>query len=351
MKRYFRRPLLALSLGFVVLAVASMAASAKSTIAPRPTAEPKISGTKEVGRTLTVSNGKWENKPTRFTYQWYRCNNPGKTSCAPVPGATENKYRLGGDDAGHTFYASVTACNADGCATASSDAVGPIASASAPANTAAPTISGTPRAGQVLTASAGTWANAPTSFAYQWLRCDAAGNNCGGIGGATGKTYTAAGADVGGTLRVRVTAKNGRGSSSATSAATAVVAGAAGAGGAIPVSQVSLPDRLVVSNVTFNPSVLPSRAPFVARFRVTDTRGRAISGALVYVLGLPYDRLRAAPEVPTGSDGWATMTLSPTSRVPRRSAIVIFVRARKPGDNLLAGVSTRRLVQVRVRIA
>ena len=28
---------------------------------------------------------------------------------------------------------------------------------------------------------------------------------------------------------------------------------------------------------------------------------------------------------------------------------MMFVRARKPGDNLLAGVSTRRLVQVTVR--
>jgi len=30
-------------------------------------------------------------------------------------------------------------------------------------------------------------------------------------------------------------------------------------------------------------------------------------------------------------------------------ALVIFVRARKPGENLLAGVSTRRLVQVRIK--
>ena len=53
--------------------------------------------------------------------------------------------------------------------------------------------------------------------------------------------------------------------------------------------------------------------------------------------------------MPTGGDGWATLTLSPTAKLPRQSSIVIFVRARKPGDSLLAGVSTRRLVQVTVR--
>jgi hypothetical protein len=51
----------------------------------------------------------------------------------------------------------------------------------------------------------------------------------------------------------------------------------------------------------------------------------------------------------TGTDGWATITLLPTRLMPlHRAAVVFFVRARKPGDNLLAGVSTRRLVQVRV---
>ena len=128
--------------------------------------------------------------------------------------------------------------------TAGSDPVGPISAANAPANTGAPSIAGTPRVGQTLTAVEGTWANTPTSYAYQWLRCDQTGNNCGAIAGATAKTYTAVAADAYSTLRVRVTAQNAKGSGMATSAQTAVVAGASGGGGgggAIPVSQVSLP--------------------------------------------------------------------------------------------------------------
>ena len=46
--------------------------------------------------------------------------------------------------------------------------------------------------------------------------------------------------------------------------------------------------------------MLHSRAPFTARFKVVDTQGGPVSGALVYVLGLPYGWLRSAPEVLTG---------------------------------------------------
>lgn len=93
-----------------------------------------------------------------------------------------------------------------------------------PANISPPTISGTPRRGQTLTESHGSWTNSPTSFAYQWLDCDAAGGNCTPIAGATGQTYTLTAADVGHTIRVAETASNAGGPGSpVNSAATAVV--------------------------------------------------------------------------------------------------------------------------------
>src|SRR5215218_4652502 len=231
MTHLFRRSLLVGLVAVVSVGAVSASAPARTAAVPRPTGEPRITGTQEVGRPLAVSTGPWANKPTRFTYQWFRCDNPGKTNCQPIQGATANRYRLGAEDAGHTIYASVTACNADGCATSASDPVGPISAANAPANTAAPTIAGTPRVGQTLTAVEGTWANVPTSYAYQWLRCDQTGNNCGAIAGATAKTYTVAAADANSTLRVRVTAQNAKGSGMATSGQSATVAAASGGGG------------------------------------------------------------------------------------------------------------------------
>ena len=96
----------------------------------------------------------------------------------------------------------------------------------APANTALPTVSGTPQVGQTLSASSGTWSGSPTGYASQWRRCDTGGANCVDVSGATGATYATATADVGTTLRVAVTATNAYGSASSTSAATAVVSAA-----------------------------------------------------------------------------------------------------------------------------
>ena len=53
----------------------------------------------------------------------------------------------------------------------------PVAPPPAPVSTAAPAVSGTTQAGKTLTASNGSWSNAPSSYAYQWRRCDSAGGS------------------------------------------------------------------------------------------------------------------------------------------------------------------------------
>ena len=97
------------------------------------------------------------------------------------------------------------------------------AAAAVPASTAAPTISGTARQGSTLTASNGTWSNAPTSFAYQWQRCTAEGSGCANVVGATSKSYRLEPADVDRTIRVAVTASNADGQTTAFSSASDLV--------------------------------------------------------------------------------------------------------------------------------
>ena len=83
-----------------------------------------------------------------------------------------------------------------------------------PHSTARPVISGSPTVGSTLSASTGTWENAPTGYAYAWLRCST--NNtlasCSPIAGATQASYVVAAADDASWLRVVVTATNASGS-------------------------------------------------------------------------------------------------------------------------------------------
>ena len=209
----------------IVVVAALVLVGVASAAAPVNTAPPTISGTTTVGQTLTASNGTWSNSPTGFAYQWLRCNGGGN-NCAAVANGTQQTYTLVGADAGHTLRVRVTATNADGSASAQSAqtaVVAPLSSSAAPKNTAPPTISGTPKVGQALTASPGSWSGNPTSFAYQWQDCNVDAAVCTNIAGATGTTYGVRLSDLGFRLRVVVTAKNDKGSATATSAPTAVV--------------------------------------------------------------------------------------------------------------------------------
>jgi hypothetical protein len=234
------------------------------------------------------------------------------------------------------------------------------ASGTAPVNTAAPRVDGAAREGSTLSATTGRWSGSSTaSYAYQWERCDRAGKSCARIEGATRPTYMATSADVGSRLRVAVIAQNGRGVGSAVSTPTAPVVAQLRAGVlrlrdgrlSVPADSVSLPDRLVISGVFFVPRFLSGREPFTARFRVTDTRGNVVRDALVYAIGLPYGRVNTVREAATDRAGYVTFTFRPTARQPTRrgSALVFFVRARTPRGSILAGASTRRLVQVTFR--
>ena len=228
--------------------------------------------------------------------------------------------------------------------------IGTAQPAQAPENTQQPTISDTtPFAGQTLTANPGTWSGTqPITFTYQWRRCNAGGQQCADITGAINRTYAVRAGDVGNTLLVRVTARNAAGSGTADSAATGRVAAAPS--GTVPAASVNPPERLFIDQVQFNPAPIRSAtAPVIVRVKVLDTRGRTVVGAIVFLRSTPVVTT-TPPETPTDGEGWATFRIRPERdfRIVFRPGynLQFFVRARKTGDNTLAGVSTRRLVQV-----
>jgi hypothetical protein len=220
-----------------------------------------------------------------------------------------------------------------------------------------PVVSGELVVGQALSVGSGSWSgDQPITFQYQWQDCDSASGGCVAIAGAISATYELTAADVGHTIRVQVVASNSAGQAAVESAPTSAVsaiwpAGALRLGGgvvSIPVASVALPDQLAIAQVMVQPSVVRSRRPFRARFRITDGQGYVVRGALVYAVGVPSRMVVASPEAATGTDGWASVTLTPTSRLPlvKGGVLSVFVRARKPGEDLLKGVAARRLVGI-----
>jgi hypothetical protein len=342
---------------------------------PRNTREPSIVGSTVQGQTLAAGGGTWTGAaPIALAYQWVRCGadggKPDGSNCAVLSDSTTPKYTLGAGDVGHRMRVRVTARNAAGQATAASNPSAtvqpPAAPPGPPRDTKDPAVVGPAAQGATVTASTGTWAGAsPISLAVQWVRCGADGgnpdaSNCATIPGATSVKYVPTSADVGKRLRVRVTARNARGTSTAASNATRTIASTAAAlpAGAvklsngkysIPVSSVALPARLVVNNVSFAPNPVRTRhTVIVLRVHVVDTKGFVVRNALVFARSTPLVTISAG-ERRTDGNGWARIRLIPRAnfRIRNGYSVQFFVRARKPGDNVLAGVTTRRLVQVR----
>jgi hypothetical protein len=234
----------------------------------------------------------------------------------------------------------------------------------APKNTQPPVVSGTPQVGKDLTTTNGTWSGTtPLSFSHQWRRCDETGGSCADISGATNNTYTLKSADGGNTLRVVITAKNADGSDDATSVPTALITAAPAAAPpsnngcpadksakTAPIANLAPPARLQINefDVTTGP-INKKTQSFSLRVRVGSTCGVDIQGASVYVTAVPYNQFNIPSEQLTGSDGTTTLSFSRLSGYPassKQQQLTLFIRATKPGEDILAGVSTRRLVAI-----
>jgi hypothetical protein len=216
-----------------------------------------------------------------------------------------------------------------------------------PKNKTLPTISGAALVGQTLVATHGTWSGTPTSFHYAWSRCDATGAACLAISGATGKIYTVTASDVGHTLRVTVTARNASGSATATSAATAVVptSGCPSATGPIPVTALVPPERLEIVRASLAPALTRSTNTIRVHLAVQACNTRPVQGATVFATAIPYNQFAVAQGT-TGADGTVTLTMARQSGFPaarHQRLLAMFVRASKPGDPALGGISSRRV--------
>ena len=349
--------------GLTALAAAGggVAGPSHVLVAPKNESKPTISGTRRVGETLRANPGTWSGTlPITYSYQWVRCN-AQMANCTNR--ASSRSIRLNDADRGRRLLVVVTARNSDGTgqASVSTGTIG--ARASGPQNTSIPSIAGTLREGETLTASPGVWSGTePISYTYQWQRCDANGGNCASIAGATNRTYVVTAADVSRSVRVIVTARNAGGARAATSAPTGVAQPGGPSGQirlpngkiSIPIESMALPARLVIDEVVFSPNPVRSRSTTIsARVHVADTRGFVVRGALVYMRSLPL-LTTTPPEAPTATDGYVTLRMRPLAPRPalifplRRGVNVQFyVQARKAGERLNYGVTATRLVQVR----
>lgn len=172
---------------------------------PENTAAPTITGTATVGQTLTAVPGEWDGLPAPVVSRQWCADGAG------IAGATGLSLILTPALAGTVITVKEWGHNVVGGAVAESDGTSAVAGA-APVNTVAPSITGTAKVGETLTATDGTWTGTPTpELTRQWLADDEP------IEGATEATFDLTEDEEGKVIAVEVTGENLMGTASATS--------------------------------------------------------------------------------------------------------------------------------------
>jgi hypothetical protein len=206
------------SLMFSTAASAATARVATGTFTAPPI--PLVYGTKQVGKTLTVDEGEWPDDPTlSYAWKWSGTTNVVGTDSLYTPTSSDLGKKLT-----VTIVASLPGYTDAVVTSAQTTAIVARTFTLAPT----PTISGTKRVGEMLTAAAGTWPSGAT-LAYAWKRSGSTAT----IG--TDARYAPVSADIGKTLTVTVTAtRDGFTTLNKTSAATSAVLGLAFTAAPVP---------------------------------------------------------------------------------------------------------------------
>ena len=294
------------------------------------TGAPLITGPTTVGQELAVDVTGIEDEDglhdIEYTYQWVQVDADGTSNEEDITDATAATYTLTDDDLGKKVKIEVSFADDFGSDEQRTSApTETVAGAPNTPATGAPTITGTAQVGQTLTAVTTGIMDADgltsVSYSYQWIRVDADGtSNPADITDETDATYILVAADLGKTLKVRVTFDDDLGhTETLTSAATATV-GAAATGPptvndvavtSTPASGTTyyLAGEVIEFTVTFSAPVTVTATPKFA-FRLGAATRQAAYASGSGSAALVFARTVQAGEVDRNGISWNAIALA-----------------------------------------
>lgn len=278
--------------------------------------------------TITPRVSRRYGAPTSYVV---RATQDASRSCTITAPATSCEVTGLTPSSPYTFTAAARLETWETAASSASNAVTP---GMAPSNTVPPSISGTAKVREALTALPGTWSGTPSTFTYtyQWQRCTTNSGSCGDITGADTTSYLLQPADVGAFIRVQVTAANGW-STSGVAHSAAPFAGpveaptSSSAGGTSPSAPAD--------------PIAPERATTKARATVVSALTIADREIVVRVRTNRAGRLTVTGTYPTGTTRGTARACTARAAVRRAGTHTITCPLTAPTRALLATRSLR----------
>ncbi len=290
---------------------------------------PKISDeTPRHGNVLRAYVGNWRGtKPISYVYHWVRCRASGD-HCSLIENADSAQLVVTADLVGSRLRARVFAENAAGTTVMDSHATQTV-QAGKPKNTKIPQMTGIARHGAQLITTLGEWVGTrPMRHTIQWRRCNALGEACAPISGASEVTYRPTPDDVMRRLRASVSFLNVAGRTTAYSEPSPPIA--ANRPVRIERPRITGPHRIGLA-MTASPGVWEGTPPIFTRFQwlQCDERGSScapIPGAnsSVYRVTDSDEGKRVRVQITASNPGGTTEWLSWSSGIVESLGRTLF---------------------------